>query len=74
MTGRSAEALKYLMGAYFHQDWDTDGAEVSASSEPCWRSGAATTTSAATTPTIGPGSTGIRQQIRAFLSATAAAS
>ena len=23
------EALKYLMGAYFHQDWDTDGGQVS---------------------------------------------
>ena len=23
------EALKYLMGAYFHQDWDMDGGQVS---------------------------------------------
>lgn len=23
------EALKYLMGAYFHQDWDMDGGKVS---------------------------------------------
>ena len=23
------EALKYLMGAYFHQDWDMDGGTVS---------------------------------------------
>lgn len=23
------EALKYLMGAYFHQDWDIDGGQVS---------------------------------------------
>jgi hypothetical protein len=23
------EALKYLMGAYFHQDWDLDGGTVS---------------------------------------------
>lgn len=23
------EAVKYLMGAYFHQDWDMDGGQVS---------------------------------------------